>query len=72
MPNLNDYHAYKSTNGGSGGSGGGRIGCAAWIVIAVVVFLLFFFIAEGASWEAIECLLAFGIIAFMFVRWLFN
>ena len=72
MPNLNDYHAYKSTSGGSGGSGGGRIGCAAWIVIVVVVFLLFFFIAEGASWEAIECLLAFGIIAFMFVRWLFN
>ena len=75
MPNLNDYHAYKSTSGssgGSGGSGGGRIGCAAWIVIAVVVFMLISFIADGASWEAIECLLAFGIIAFLLARWLFS
>ena len=75
MPDLNDFHAYKSTSGGSGGtgsSGGGGIGCGAWIVIAIVVFMLIFFIADGASWEAIECLLAFGVIAFLIVRWLFR
>ena len=56
MPYHNDYHAFKSTsggNGGNGGSGGNGIGCAAWIVIAIVVFMLIFFIANGASWEAI-------------------
>lgn len=75
MPDLNDFHAYKSTSGGSGGTGGfngGGIGCAAWIVILVVVFMLIFFLADGASWEAIECLLAFGIIGFLIARWLFS
>ena len=75
MPNSNDYHAYKNTNGstcGNGGSGGTGIGCAAWIVIGLVVFLLISFIADGASWEAIETLLAFGIIAFLLARWLFS
>ena len=24
MPNSNDYHAFKNTNGGTGGNGGGR------------------------------------------------
>ena len=74
MPDLNDFHAYKSTSGGSGGTGssGGGIGCAAWLVIAMVVFMLIFFIADGASWEAVECLLAFGLIAFLIARWLFR
>ena len=57
MPDLNDFHAYKSTSGGTGGtggSGGGGIGCAAWIVIGIVGFMLIFFLADGASWEAIE------------------
>ena len=75
MPNLNDFHAYKSTSGGSGGtggSGGGGIGCAAWIVIGIVVFMLISFLADGASWEAIETLLAFGVIAFLLARWLFR
>lgn len=74
MPDLNDFHAYKSTSGGSGGTGssGGGIGCAAWLVIAIVVFMLIFFIADGASWEAVECLLAFGLIAFLIARWLFR
>lgn len=75
MPNSNDYHAFKNTNGGTGGnggSGGTGIGCAAWIVIGLVVFLLISFIADGASWEAIETLLAFGIIAFLLARWLFS
>ena len=74
MPDLNDFHAYKSTSVGSGGTGssGGGIGCAAWLVIAIVVFMLIFFIADGASWEAVECLLAFGLIAFLIARWLFR
>jgi len=75
MPDLNDFHAYKSTSGGTGGtggSGGGGIGCAAWMVIGIVVFMLIFFLADGASWEAIETLLAFGLIAFLLVRWLFR
>lgn len=75
MPDLNDFHAYKSTSGGTGGtggSGGGGIGCAAWIVIGIVGFMLIFFLADGASWEAIETLLTFGIIAFLLARWLFR
>ena len=75
MPNINDYHAYKSTSGGTGGqcgSGGSGMGCAAWIVIGIVAFMLISFIADGASWEAIETLLAFGLIAFLLTRWLFR
>lgn len=75
MPNINDYHAYKSTSGGTGGQGGScrsGMGCAAWIVIGIVAFMLISFIADGASWEAIETLLAFGLIAFLLTRWLFR
>ena len=77
MPNLNDYHSYKSTSGGSnnsGGSGGGSRGpgCGGWIVIGIVVFMLISFIADGTSWEAIEGLLTFGLIAFLLARWLFS
>ena len=75
MPDLNDFHAFKSTSGGTGGTGGssgGRIGCATWIVIGIVVFMLISFLADGASWEAIETLLAFGLIAFLLARWLFS
>ena len=70
----NEYHKYKSTNGGSNNRGGlGKgFGCGGWIVIAIVVFFLISFIADGASWEAIESLLAFGFIAFLLVRWLFG
>ena len=77
MPNLNDYHAFKSTSGGSdngngSGGGGGRIGCAGWIVIGIVAFMLIYFIADGASWDAIDSLLAFGLLAFLYVRWIFK
>jgi len=75
IPDLNNFHAYKSTSGGTGGtgcSGGGGIGCAAWIVIGIVVFMLISFLADGASWEAIETLLAFGILACLLARWLFR
>lgn len=74
MPDLGDFHAFNSTSGGSGGgsSGGGSggFGCATWIVIGIVVFFLISFIGDGASWDAIDTLLGFGLIAFLFVRWM--
>ena len=73
MPDMNDYHAFKSTSGGSGGSSGGGggkgFGCG-WIVIVIVVILLISFIADGASWDAIDTLLGLGLLAFLFLRWI--
>ena len=71
MPNLNDFHTFKSTkgNGTSGGKGGG-FGCG-WIVIVIVVFMLISFIADGASWKAIDTLLGLGLLVFLFARSLF-
>ena len=73
MPDMNDYHAFKSTSGGSGGSSGGGggkgFGCD-WIVIVIVVILLISFIADGASWDAIDTLLGLGLLAFLFFRWI--
>ncbi len=66
---MNDYHAFKNTSGGSGGSGGG-FGCG-WVVIVIVVIMLLFFIADGASWDAIDTLLALGLLAFLFAKSLF-
>ena len=41
MPDLNDFHAFKSTSGGSsGGSGGGGSGLSKWIVILIIIALL--------------------------------
>lgn len=75
MPDMNDYHAFKSTGGGdSGGSGGGGkwdFGCG-WVVIAIVAYMLIHFIIDGAGLEAIDCLLAWGLIAFLFARSLFR
>ena len=71
---MNDYHAFKSTSGGSGssgGSGGGSFGCG-WVVIAIVVIALIFFIFDGASCDDIEGLLTWGLIAFFFARALFR
>lgn len=36
MPDLNDFHAFKSTSGG-GGSGGGGSGCFTWILVGLVI-----------------------------------
>ena len=66
MPDMNDYHAFKSTSGGGGGKG---FGCG-WIVIVFVVSLLISFIADGASWDAIDTLLGLGLLAFLFFRWI--
>ena len=73
MPDMNDYHAFKSTSGGSGGSSGGGGGKGfgrGWIVIVIVVILLISFIADGASWDAIDTLLGLGLLAFLFFRWI--
>ena len=73
MPDMNDYHAFNSTSGGSGGSSGGGggkgLGCG-WIVIVIVVILLISFIADGASWDAIDTLLGLGLLAFLLFRWI--
>lgn len=69
---MNDYHAYKSTSGGSGGgSGKGGFGCG-WVVIVIVALMLIYFIADGASWDAIDTLLALGFLAFLFAKGLFR
>ena len=73
MPNLNDYHAYKSTSGGGSSTGKGTgFGCGGWTVIVIVVALLIFFIADGASWDAIDTLLGLGLIAFLIAKTLFR
>ena len=76
MPNLNDYHAFKNTSGGGSGGGkgggkGGGFGCG-WIVIAIVAYMLISFIADGASWDAIDTLLGLGLLAFLVARSLFR
>jgi len=71
MPDLNDFHAFNSTKGssdGGNGSGGGGIGGPAWLVIGIVVFMLIYFIASGASWDAIDTLLGLGFIVFLVVK----
>lgn len=73
MPDMNDYHSFKSTSGdNNSGSGGGHGFGLGWVVIVIVTVLLLFFIADGASWEAIDCLLGFGLLAFIFARFLFR
>ena len=63
MPDIDDYYAFKSTGGGSG---------CGWIVIVIVVLMLIFFIADGASWAAIDTLLGLGFLAFLCARFLFR
>ena len=72
---LNDFYAFNSVNGDDNGqnSSGCNIGCGSGgIIIAIVVFLLISFLANGASVEAIETLLGLGFIAFIVVRFLFR
>ena len=73
MLDTNDYHAFKSTSGGSSGSGSGGtgFGCG-WVVIVIIVLMLIFFIADGASWDAIDTLLGLGFLAFLFAKSLFR
>ncbi len=71
---MDDFHAFKSTSGGSdggSGGGGGGFGCG-WVVIIIVAYMLIHFIFSGASWDAIDTLLALGFLAFLFARGLFR
>ena len=66
-----DYKVSGSDKGGGGNhkpNGGGGFGCG-WIVIIIVVIMLIYFIFSGASWDAIDSLLGFGFLAFLFFRW---
>lgn len=68
MRNIHDsgeYNKYKNTSGEHGGSG-----CGGWIVIVVVVAMLISFIADGASWNAIDTLLGLGLILYWFIKWM--
>jgi len=67
-----DYKVSGSEKGGGGDhqpNGGGGFGCAG-VVIVIVVIMLLYFIFSGASWDAIDSLLGFGFLAFLFVRWI--
>lgn len=57
----------KPTNKGSGSNMNFGWG---WGVIVIVVIMLIFFIADGASWDAIDTLLGLGLLAFLFFRWI--
>ena len=54
------------SNGNRAGKGFGL----GWVVIVLVVIMLIFFIADGASWDAIDTLLGLGLLAFLFFRWI--
>lgn len=75
MPDMNDFHAFNSTSGvggNSSGSGkGGGFGCG-WVVIVIVVIMLIYFIADGASWEAVDTLLGLAFLAFLLAISLFK
>ena len=66
---FDDYMDYEMSNGGGSGGGGKGFGCG-WIVIVIVAIMLLFFIFNGAGWDAIDSLLGFGFLAFLFVRWI--
>ena len=56
----------KPSGGGPGGDGCGCVGA----VVAIIAIMLIYFIFSGASWDAIDSLLGFGFLAFLFVRWI--
>ena len=57
----------KPTNTGGGTNTNFGLG---WGVIVIVVIMLIYFIANGASWDAIDTLLGLGFLAFLFFRWI--
>ena len=71
MPDMNDYHAFKSTSGGSssGSGGGGGLGCGGFVLVILAIMLIYF-IATGVSWDGIDSLLGIGFLVFLFVRWI--
>lgn len=67
---MDDYHAFNSTkgDGGSGSGKGGGINGPGWFVIVVVLIMLISFLADGASWDAIDSLLGIGFLVFLFAK----
>ena len=37
MPDLNDFHAFKSTSGGGVSGGGCGSGCVTWILVGLAI-----------------------------------
>ena len=71
MKNIHDpdeYDKYKSTNGGFNNGGSGGRGFFGWIIAGVVGLFLISFISDGAGFEAIESLLAFGFTAYLLAK----
>lgn len=69
MKAMSDSSKDGNRTGGSNKNGGAGFGCG-WVVIVLVVIMLIFFIADGASWDAIDSLLGLGLLAFLFFRWI--
>ena len=69
MPDMNDYHAFKSTTEGSSGGTGGGLGCGGFVLVILAIMLIYF-IATGVSWDGIDSLLGIGFLVFLFVRWI--
>ena len=44
MPDMNDFHAFKSTSGGSGGDLGCGTGCLSPTVITVAIILFIIYL----------------------------
>jgi len=66
---MDDYHAFNSTKGDGGSSkGGGGINGPGWFVMVVVLLMLISFLANGASWDAIDSLLGIGFLVFLFAK----
>lgn len=63
--NSGSTNKYTRNSGGKGYNFG-----LGWVVIVIVVIMLLFFIADGASWDAIDSLLGLGLLAFLFFRWI--
>lgn len=49
MPDMNDFHAFKSTSGNGGDSGGGGGGCLKPILIIGIIVLVLCLIGQCAG-----------------------
>ena len=77
MSKLDELHAFKATSEDSDSgrkveNGSNSDFGLGWIVIAIVVLMLLFFIISGASVDAIDTLLGLGFLAFLFAKSLFR
>jgi len=65
-----DMKVSSNSDNQSNSTGNNRRFGLGWVAIVVVAIMLIYFIAEGATWDAIDRLLGFGLIAFLFLRWI--